>query len=451
MNLVYENLKVYAPDSMKPFYITFFLVLLISISMKHTPKHQKQSKSTMSSNDPIIKKFFESSSSGFELNPDICLTLRPNLTKEEIAEEYDKMKKKHYKGTIKYGKENPNDLSTLVFKEDAYNKKVTYTKDEMNYNVNFFIPEHLNDLLSADSLAKNIPVYFAVHGAGSSAYTFNSLCSYLKVLNPNIVFIAADLRGHGDTNSDKEIPYNLSDFVKDTNYLVHETLKTIFGDTLSTKVSLVFLGHSLGGSVCSSLLEEAKSNPNDKMNKYWKNNILGLVMLDIIEELAVNSLSKMTDVISRNINQFPYIKRCMSWHLGAGLPRNYESAKFSVLDLYSLENYADDKYYLQRKSNLSDFRNYWNTWFTGLSDRFINLKGVSKALILSGSDQRTQNLDKSLMIGQMQGKYQLVVFNDGGHFIHEDCDYKTAITLDEFVKRNDNKLVEIKTNWGKTS
>ena len=54
------------------------------------------------------------------------------------------------------------------------------------------------------------------------------------------------------------------------------------------------------------------------------------------------------------------------------------------------------------------------------------------------------------MIGQMQGKYQLVVFNDGGHFVHEDCDFKVAITLEEFVKRNDNKLVEIKTNWGKS-
>ena len=36
-------------------------------------------------------------------------------------------------------------------------------------------------------------------------------------------------------------------------------------------------------------------------------------------------------------------------------------------------------------------------------------------LVLAGTDR----LDKELMIGQMQGKFQLVVVPDTGHMIHE--------------------------------
>jgi len=43
------------------------------------------------------------------------------------------------------------------------------------------------------------------------------------------------------------------------------------------------------------------------------------------------------------------------------------------------------------------------------------------------------------MIGQMQGKYQLVVFPDAGHFIQEDLPGKTAAVLVDFWRRNDGR------------
>ena len=43
-------------------------------------------------------------------------------------------------------------------------------------------------------------------------------------------------------------------------------------------------------------------------------------------------------------------------------------------------------------------------------------------LVLAGTDR----LDRELMIGQMQGKYQLVVVPDVGHFVHEDAPERTA-------------------------
>lgn len=46
------------------------------------------------------------------------------------------------------------------------------------------------------------------------------------------------------------------------------------------------------------------------------------------------------------------------------------------------------------------------------------------------------------MIGQMQGKFQLVVIPEAGHFVHEDVPAKTADVLVEFWKRNDrSKMV----------
>ena len=53
-------------------------------------------------------------------------------------------------------------------------------------------------------------------------------------------------------------------------------------------------------------------------------------------------------------------------------------------------------------------------WFTGLSSKFLSAR-TARVLILAG----TERLDKELMIGQMQGKFQLVVLANVGHMVHE--------------------------------
>lgn len=53
-------------------------------------------------------------------------------------------------------------------------------------------------------------------------------------------------------------------------------------------------------------------------------------------------------------------------------------------------------------------------WFTGLSNKFLGCR-TAKLLLLAGADR----LDRDLMIGQMQGKYQLEVYPDVGHCVHE--------------------------------
>jgi protein phosphatase methylesterase 1 len=71
-----------------------------------------------------------------------------------------------------------------------------------------------------------------------------------------------------------------------------------------------------------------------------------------------------------------------------------------------------------------------------MSGKFLSGKGA-KLLLLAGTDR----LDKELMIGQMQGKFQLQVFPAAGHFLHEDLPEKTAEVVVEFVKRNDRSTL----------
>jgi protein phosphatase methylesterase 1 len=84
-------------------------------------------------------------------------------------------------------------------------------------------------------------------------------------------------------------------------------------------------------------------------------------------------------------------------------------------------------------------QSYWSEWFTGLSEKFLN-SGTAKLLILAGTDR----LDKPLIIGQMQGKFQLEIFPDAGHFLQEDTPMKTANCLVEFYKRNRRLILPIK-------
>lgn len=122
------------------------------------------------------------------------------------------------------------------------------------------------------------------------------------------------------------------------------------------------------------------------------------------------------------------------------------------------------------RTDLSATQPFWENWFVGLSSKFLEARG-GKLLLLAGTDR----LDKPLMIGQMQGKsrlislllpeniyasvlrrmpldvvqrlmrtqgkYQLQVFPEAGHFIHEDLPEKTAMAIVDFYKRNDRSAM----------
>jgi hypothetical protein len=88
------------------------------------------------------------------------------------------------------------------------------------------------------------------------------------------------------------------------------------------------------------------------------------------------------------------------------------------------------------RTDLAATAPFWEDWFVGLSAKFLAARG-GKMLLLAGTDR----LDRELTIGQMQGKYQLQVYPEAGHFIQEDLPERTAVALVDFWRRNDGRLV----------
>lgn len=82
---------------------------------------------------------------------------------------------------------------------------------------------------------------------------------------------------------------------------------------------------------------------------------------------------------------------------------------------------------------------YWTSWFTGLSSKFLSAR-TARLLVLAG----TERLDKELMIGQMQGKFQLVVIPGVGHMLQEDDPTRLAEVLVEFWRRNERVIAGVK-------
>ncbi|KAH9615342.1 hypothetical protein KSS87_001471 [Heliosperma pusillum] len=69
--------------------------------------------------------------------------------------------------------------------------------------------------------------------------------------------------------------------------------------------------------------------------------------------------------------------------------------------------------------------------YEGLSEKFLS-SPVPKLLLLAGTDR----LDRTLTIGQMQGKFQMVVVRHTGHAIQEDVPEEFATLVLNFISRN---------------
>lgn len=77
-----------------------------------------------------------------------------------------------------------------------------------------------------------------------------------------------------------------------------------------------------------------------------------------------------------------------------------------------------------------------------MSKLFLSVE-EPKLLILAGID----TLDKELMVGQMQGKFQLQVLPKCGHAVHEDVPDQVAELLASFLVRY--RLADAKEGFNK--
>lgn len=264
------------------------------------------------------------------------------------------------------------------------------------------------------------PLFVCHHGAGSSGLSFALFAKYVRDQLPNAGILSVDCRGHGSVAEPPEqMELSLATLSQDLINMIDGTK-----DKLGwTKIpQMVFVGHSLGGAVVTSV---AKSGS-------YGASLVGFVVIDVVEGSAIDALKSMQTILASRPQSFHSIEAAIDWHVKTRTIKNHDSANVSVPVLFV----SDENEQLMWRTDLQATKDYWEDWFRGMSKNFLAGK-AAKLLILAGTDR----LDKDLMIGQMQGKFQLQVFPEAGHFVQEDCPERTAEVVVEFYKRNDRSAL----------
>ncbi|KIW04155.1 uncharacterized protein PV09_04962 [Verruconis gallopava] len=269
------------------------------------------------------------------------------------------------------------------------------------------------------------PLIVLHHGAGSSAMSFALFAVELKRLLPEAGILAVEAREHGSVvyTDTGEIDDDLS-IAKLSSDLHRMILLTASKQSWAVLPRLLLVGHSLGGAVVTHL---ASNCPSDLRSK-----LLGYSVLDVVEGSAMDALKSMNSYLASRPSLFTSLDQAITWHIRSRTLRNIDSAKASVPSLLIDDGAGRWKW----RTDLSRTEAYWQNWFDGMSKKFLSGRGA-KLLLLAGTDR----LDKELMIGQMQGKFQLQVFPAAGHFIQEDLPDRTAEVIAEFFKRNDQSAL----------
>ncbi|KAI9680007.1 MAG: Protein phosphatase methylesterase 1 [Caeruleum heppii] len=321
---------------------------------------------------------------------------------------------------------------TSYFEQELYLEHVTDT-DCLTFHVYITCPKNSG------------PLFVTHHGAGTSGLSFGVLMAELRKILPDAGMLSLDARGHGDTVSRASegdqptegaatlLDLSLDKLSSDLLAVIHLVQAKMSWDALP---EVILVGHSLGGAVVTDVAKRGDLGAK----------VLGYAVLDVVEGSAMDALQSMQSYLSARPSSFGSVSEAIQWHIRSRTIRNLTSARTSVpalLTRLSPSSSTDPSAIYSWRTDLSSTQFYWDGWFGGLSSKFLSAPG-GKLLLLAGTDR----LDKELMIGQMQGKYQLQVFPDAGHFIHEDIPEKTAKVLVDFYRRNDRSSLVLPPKVG---
>ncbi|KAJ3874369.1 Alpha/Beta hydrolase protein [Lentinula edodes] len=279
----------------------------------------------------------------------------------------------------------------------------------------------------------NGTVMVCQHGAGYSGLSFACMAKEITDLSGGECgVLAIDARRHGKTMStsnqpdeDLSIGVLVDDFV--------EVVETIYPDAQASP-NLILIGHSMGGSIvtraCAILLDR-------------KYRIGGVAVLDVVEGSAIEALPHMNSLLNARPDGFDSVEEAVEWHLNTKAIRNPTSARISIPAVISpSESSSPIVPPFIWRTPLRSTAPYWQSWFVGLSHTFLNVR-TARLLVLAGTDR----LDKELMIGQMQGKFQMIVVPGTGHMLHElsqDDPTRLAEIMVDFWRRNERLVIGIK-------
>ncbi|KAK6841900.1 hypothetical protein PG987_002760 [Apiospora arundinis] len=251
------------------------------------------------------------------------------------------------------------------------------------------------------------PLFVMHHGAGSSGLSFAVCASEIRKRVPAAGILSSDARGHGLTVTPEGEELDLS-------------LGTLAADLLTVIT-----------------MTKAEMKWSELPPHHPGNALLGYAVLDVVEGSAMDALQSMQTYLSTRPTGFASLEAGIEWHVRSRTLRNSTAARTSVPGLLNNEPAAEgDSRPWKWRTDLGKTQPFWEGWFVGLSKKFLEARG-GKLLLLAGTDR----LDTELTIGQMQGKYNLQVFPEAGHFIHEDLPEKTAVSLVDFHRRNDRSAL----------
>lgn len=148
----------------------------------------------------------------------------------------------------------------------------------------------------------------------------------------------------------------------------------------------------------------------------------------------------MNSLLNARPDGFDSPEEAIEWHVNTKAIRNPKSARVSIPVI--LRPSGSDSPLVPKhiwRTPLRSTAPYWRSWFEGLSSKFLAAR-TARLLVLAGTDR----LDKELMIGQMQGKFQLMVVPGVGHMLQEDDPTGTAKILTDFWRRNERLVAGIK-------
>jgi protein phosphatase methylesterase 1 len=338
-----------------------------------------------------------------------------------------------------------------------------------------------------------------VHGAGCTSSSWCLLAQEMRNIHssyttttaqPHVTIAAYDQRGHGATCSDDESNLSLNRLVQDTLVVLQELT------SIMDVSQILLVGHSLGGAIvvrAAAIAAASLSLP-----------ILGVVVVDIVEGSALASLPHLPALLNTRPDTFPSVEEAIKWSLDARMVNNPSSAIISIppmlvpMQMQTKEGTTDTHKeppsseaakgvastcnagamaaastaattatstaattaastatttprQFTWRTNLHRTSEYWDEWYRGLSKDFLSVQ-ANKLLILASTDR----LDKELMIGQMQGKFQFEIVQSAGHSVHEDQPKRVALLLWTFLLRisggcNSSAIQPLKEQFDKNS